>query len=124
MAERIWTAAFWSLMAAVAVRFDLADETGGGHALYLPTAWAEDEDRRLLRHVPEGVTFATKSESATAMPHRTRRVGLSSRRFTGEVHGSLELRRIARTLGFDYAPAVEANHCANTAVVRFSATDR
>jgi hypothetical protein len=51
-------------------------------------------------------------------------LGLPARWFTGdEVYGSLELRRTARTLGFDYALAVKADHRASTAVGRFSATE-
>jgi SRSO17 transposase len=70
--------------------------------LYLPAAWAEDEERRLLRHVPDEVTFATKPQLAAAMLHGARQLGLPARWFTGdEVYGSLELRRTARTLGFD-----------------------
>ncbi|MGQ4403409.1 transposase, partial [Streptomyces hayashii] len=75
--------------------------------LYLPAAWAEDEERRLLRHVPDEVTFATKPQLAAAMLHHARQLDLPARWFTGdEVYGSLELRRTARTLGFDYALAV------------------
>ncbi|MDX3073672.1 IS701 family transposase [Streptomyces sp. MI02-7b] len=101
-----------------------------GHALidrelYLPAAWAEDEERRLLRHVPDEVTFATKPQLAAAMLHRARQLTLPARWFTGdEVYGSLELRRTARTLGFDYALAVKADHRASTAAGRFSATER
>ncbi|MEY9997266.1 transposase-like protein [Streptomyces sp. V4I8] len=36
-------------------------------ALYLPAAWAEDEERRLLRHVPDEIAFATKPQLAAAM---------------------------------------------------------
>jgi SRSO17 transposase len=99
-----------------------------GHALvdrelYLPAAWAADEERRLLRHVPDEVTFATKPQLATAMLHRARELGLPARWFAGdEVYGSLELRRTARTLGFDYALAVKADHRATTPVGRFAAT--
>ncbi|MFI8088598.1 IS701 family transposase [Streptomyces sp. NPDC086080] len=100
-----------------------------GHALidrelYLPAAWAEGEERRLLRHVPDEVTFATKPQLAAAMLHRAQQLGLPARWFTGdEVYSSLELRRTARTLGFDYALAVRADHRASTAVDRFSATE-
>ncbi|MEU4180410.1 transposase [Streptomyces sp. NPDC026589] len=99
-----------------------------GHAfidrqLYLPGAWAEDEEHRLLRHVPDGITFATKPQQAAAMLHRARELSLAARWFTGdEVYGSLELRRTARTLGFDYALALKAEHRATTAVGRFAAT--
>jgi SRSO17 transposase len=110
------------------VAVHLAYASVHGHALidrelYLPAAWAEDEERRLLRHVPDEITFATKPQLAAAMLHRARELGLAARWFTGdEVYGSLELRRTARTLGFDYALAVKADHRATTAVGRFAAT--
>ncbi|MDQ0578405.1 hypothetical protein [Streptomyces rishiriensis] len=73
--------------------------------------------------MPDKITFATKPQPAAAVLHRVREVGVASRWFTGdEVYGSLELRRTARTLGFDYALAVKADHRATTAVGRFAAT--
>ncbi len=43
-----------------------------GHAmidreLYLPAAWAADEERRLLTHVPDEREFATKPQLAAGM---------------------------------------------------------
>ncbi|MEU1276462.1 transposase [Streptomyces sp. NPDC005799] len=63
------------------VAVHLAYASPRGHALidrelYLPAAWAEDEERRLLRHVPDEVTFATKPQLATAMLHRARQLAL------------------------------------------------
>ncbi|QUQ65355.1 IS701-like element ISSav2 family transposase [Kutzneria sp. CA-103260] len=98
-----------------------------GHALiyrelYLPAAWAQDEERRLLRHAPDGVCFATKPQLAAVMLHRTRELGIRARWFTGnEVYGNLELRRTARILGFDYALAVKTDHTATTLAGRFTA---
>lgn len=99
-----------------------------GHALidrelYLPAGWAQDEERRLLRHVPDQTVFATKPQLAAAMLTRARELGMSARWFTGdEVYGSLELRRTARALGFDYALAVKADHRAATPAGRYTAT--
>ncbi|MFD4941424.1 IS701 family transposase [Streptomyces sp. NPDC058239] len=96
-----------------------------GHALidrelYLPAAWAEDEERRLLTHVPDEIIFATKPQLAAAMLHRAHEQGIRARWFTGgEVYGGLELRRTARALGFDYALAVKADHTAATSAWPF-----
>jgi SRSO17 transposase len=100
-----------------------------GHALidrelYLPAGWAADEERRLLRHVPDAVEFATKPQLAAAMLARARSLGIAARWFAGdEVYGGRELRRTARALGFDYALAVKADHRATTLVGRLSAAE-
>lgn len=99
-----------------------------GHALidrelYLPAGWAEDEERRLLRHVPDEIVFATKPQLAAVMLHRARTLGITARWFAGdEVYGSLELRRAARALDFDYALAVRADHRVTTDAGRFTVT--
>jgi SRSO17 transposase len=91
------------------VAVPLAYASGCGHALidrelYLPAGWAEDEERRLLRHVPDEIGFATKPQLAAAILARARDLGIPARWFAGdEVYGCLELRRTARSLGFDYA---------------------
>jgi SRSO17 transposase len=91
--------------------------------LYLPAGWAEEEERRLLRHMPDTIGFATKAQMAAAMLARARRLEIPARWFAGdEVYGGLELRRTARTLGFDYALAVKADHRVTTPVGRFTAT--
>ncbi|MFE7042221.1 IS701 family transposase [Streptomyces atratus] len=110
------------------VAVHLTYATPRGHALidrelYLPAAWTQDEERRLLRHVPDEVCFATKPQLAAVMLHRARELGVRARWFTGdEVYGGLELRRTARMLGFDYALAVRADHTATTSAGRFTAT--
>ncbi|MFD8396755.1 IS701 family transposase, partial [Streptomyces sp. NPDC059680] len=110
----------------VAVHLTYASPSG--HALidrelYLPAAWAGDEERRLLTHVPEEICFATKPQLAAAMLTRARHLGIRARWFAGdEVYGSRELRRTARTLGFDYALAVRADHTATTPAGHFTAT--
>ncbi|WP_258382861.1 IS701 family transposase [Streptomyces sp. NTH33] len=91
--------------------------------LYLPACWAEDEERRLLRHVPDEIGFATKPQLAAAMLQRARDLGIPARWFAGdEVYGGLELRRTARSLGFDYALAVKADHRVTTGAGRFTVT--
>jgi SRSO17 transposase len=100
-----------------------------GHALidrelYLPADWAADEERRLLRHVPDAVQFATKPQLTAAMLARARSLGIAARWFTGdEVYGGRELRKTARSLGFDYALAVKADHRATTQAGRLSAAE-
>ncbi|MEV0493623.1 transposase [Streptomyces atratus] len=63
-----------------------------GHALidrelYLPAGWAADEERRLLRHMPDVVEFATKPQLAAAMlaradPWASQRAGSPGTRYT------------------------------------------
>jgi SRSO17 transposase len=110
------------------VAVPLAYASDCGHALidrelYLPAGWAEDEERRLLRHVPDEIGIATKPQLAAAMLARARDLGIPARGFAGdEVYGCLELRRTARSLGFDYAQAVQADHRATTGAGRFTVT--
>ncbi|MFE9500611.1 IS701 family transposase [Streptomyces collinus] len=110
----------------VAVHLTYAGERGHAiidRALYLPTAWAEDEERRLLTHVPDEVEFATKSQLAAAMLERVRSLNIMARWLAGdEVYGGRDLRRQARRLGFDYALAVRADHRATTGAGSFTAT--
>jgi SRSO17 transposase len=100
-----------------------------GHALidrelYLPAGWAADEERRLLRHVPDAVQFATKPQLATAMLARARSLGIAARWFAeDEVYGGRELRETARALGFSHALAVKADHRATTQAGRLSAAE-
>ncbi|MFE3645444.1 transposase [Streptomyces sp. NPDC059169] len=80
--------------------------------LHLAAGWAGDEERRPLRHVPDEIGFATKPQPAAVM---LRRAGplrhTPGRWFAGdEVYRGPALRRTARSLGFDYALAVTADH--------------
>jgi SRSO17 transposase len=100
-----------------------------GHApidrtLYFGRDWAADEERRLLTHVPDDITFATKPQLAADMLTRARGLGIPARWLAGdEVYGSHELRLTARALGFDYALAVRCDHRVDTAIGRMSVTD-
>ena len=111
------------------VAVHLTYATTRGHApvdraLYLGADWAADEERRLLTGVPDDIEFATKPQLAAAMLQRVRDLGIPARWLAGdEVYGGLELRRTARTLGFDYVLAVRADHRVETAVGRLTVTE-
>lgn len=111
------------------VAVHLTYATARGHApidraLYLGADWAADEERRLLTGVPDDIEFATKPQLAAAMLQRVRDLGIPARWLAGdEVYGGLELRRTARTLGFDYVLAVRADHRVDTAVGRLTVTE-
>ncbi|MGI5133943.1 MULTISPECIES: IS701 family transposase [unclassified Streptomyces] len=111
----------------VAVHLTYATHRGHAiidRALYLPAAWAEDEERRLLRHVPDEIAFATKPQLAAAMLARARILGIVARWFAGdEVYGGRELRCEARRLGFDYTLAVKADHHLTTSGGRYTAAE-
>ncbi|MFE8950734.1 transposase [Streptomyces sp. NPDC007856] len=110
----------------VAVHLTYAGERGHAiidRALYLPAAWAEDEERRLLTHVPDEVEFATNSQLPAAMLERVRTLDIAVRWLAGdEVYGGRDLRRQARRLGFDYALAVGADHRTTTSAGSFTVT--
>jgi len=111
------------------VAVHLTYATARGHApidraLYLVADWAADEERRLLTGVPDDIEFVTKPQLAAAMLQRVRDLGIPARWLAGdEVYGGLELRRTARTLGFDYVLAVRADHRVDTAVGRLTVTE-
>jgi SRSO17 transposase len=94
--------------------------TGHGHtlidrALYLPEAWAADEEHRELAGVPEEVMFASKPQLAGALLERAHSRGIRAAFVTGdEVYGSRELRRGVRQRGMGYVMAVRANHTLTT----------
>ena len=98
------------------VAVHLAFATSRGHAiidrnLYLPEAWAADEERRELAGVPEELAFATKPAQAAAMLAKAYAAGIRAAFFAGdEVYGSRALRRTCRTLGLGYAVAVRTDH--------------
>ncbi|MFJ3940362.1 IS701 family transposase [Streptomyces parvus] len=100
-----------------------------GHAmidreLYLPAAWAADEERRLLAHVPGEREFATKPQLAADMLERARARGVRARRLAGdEVYGGRELRLPARRMGFDYAMAVKTDRRVTTSAGTFTAAE-
>ncbi|MFJ4689340.1 transposase [Streptomyces sp. NPDC088789] len=100
-----------------------------GHAmidreLYLPAAWAADEERRLLTHVPDEREFATRPQPAADMLERARALGIDAAGRPGdEVYGGRELRLAARRLGFDCAMAVKTDHRVATFAGIFTAAE-
>ncbi|MGW5462400.1 IS701 family transposase [Streptomyces sp. NPDC003996] len=100
-----------------------------GHAtidreLYLPAAWAADEERRLLTHVPDEREFATKPQLAAGMLERASTLGIHARWMAvDEVYGGRELRLAARRLGFDYTVAVKTDHRVATSAGTFTAAE-
>ncbi|GAA3786959.1 IS701 family transposase [Streptomyces chiangmaiensis] len=99
-----------------------------GHAvidreLYLPAAWAADEERRLLTHVPDEREFATKPQLTADMLEleRARALGIHARWMAAdEVYGGSELRLAARRLSFDYTVAVKTDHRVTTSAGTFN----
>jgi len=80
-------------------------------ALYLPAAWADDNDRRWQAGVPAQVRFATKPALATAMITRAVATGVPAGWVAGdEVYGAdPTLRATVRQHGLGYLLQVAAN---------------
>src|SRR6185312_2124280 len=58
-------------------------------ALYLPAAWAKDEDRRRATRIPTEVVFTTKPKLGLAMLERARQAGVPFAWITGDsVYGA------------------------------------
>src|SRR6185436_12453078 len=58
-------------------------------ALYLPAAWAKDEDRRRAARIPTEVVFTTKPKLGLAMLERARQAGVPFAWITGDsVYGA------------------------------------
>lgn len=88
-----------------------------GHALvdrqlYLPTAWAEDPERRRTAAVPDAVSFATKPTIARAMIARCLDAGLPCAWVLADaLYGAdTKLRRMLEARGQPYVLAVRSNH--------------
>ncbi|MET8957226.1 IS701 family transposase [Streptomyces sp. NPDC004533] len=78
-------------------------------ALYLPKAWAADEERREATGVPEVIMFATKLQQTAAMVKNALELGVQARWFVGdEVYSGRELRMKLREFGLGYA--VDVSH--------------
>jgi SRSO17 transposase len=79
--------------------------------LFLPEDWAADAERRAKAKVPDGVTFATKSELGLAMLQRAFAAGAPAGWVTGdEAYGkSGQLRRWLEEAGHPYVLAVASN---------------
>jgi len=80
-------------------------------ALYLPTGWATDDDRRAEAHIPSDVPFATKGELAQTMLARAFAAGIPARWVAGDtVYGSDELRGWLEGQQRAYVLAVASTH--------------
>ena len=79
--------------------------------LYLPKAWAQDQDRRAQARIGEEVEFATKPELAMAMITRALDAGVPAGWVTGdEVYGQhYRLRSMLEERGTPYVLAVPVN---------------
>lgn len=81
-------------------------------ALYLPSVWADDAERRREAGVPEEVTFATKPQLARQMLERALEAGVPARWVTAdEGYGDdSDLRRWLEGQNQAYVLAVSSNH--------------
>lgn len=111
------------------VAVHLSYTTTAGHALidrrlFLPSAWAADEERRQLAGVPEEVTFAGKPQLAVDMLARLHARGVTDAWVAAdEVYGGRATRTAIRTLGYRYALAVKSDHRVTTPAGTFTVTD-
>jgi SRSO17 transposase len=98
----------------VAVTLTYAAPTGHaliGRALYLPEAWAADEERRELAGVPDEVTFETKPQLAGQLLQHAHDQGIRAGFVAGdEVYGGRDLRKSIRQRGTGYVLAVRSNY--------------
>jgi SRSO17 transposase len=77
--------------------------------LYLPESWIDDPERRKTARVPETMVFKTKTELAQDMLRRAKENGVPGDVVLADAwYGrSYEFRETIRTLGLDYAVAVD-----------------
>jgi SRSO17 transposase len=98
----------------VAVTMTLAAPAGHaliGRSLYLPEAWAADEERRELAGVPEEVTFKTKPQLAGDLLQHAHDQGIRAGFVAGdEVYGGRDLRKGIRERGTGYVLAVRSSY--------------
>ena len=82
-----------------------------GRALYLPEAWAADEERRELAGVPDEITFKTKPQLAGDLLQHAHDQGIRAGFIAGdEVYGGRDLRKSIRARGTGYVLAVRSNY--------------
>ncbi|WP_329082447.1 IS701 family transposase [Streptosporangium sp. NBC_01469] len=111
------------------VAVHLSYATAAGHTLidrrlFLPSAWAADEERRQLTGVPEEVMFATKPQLAVDMLARLPTDGGSDAWGTAdEVYGGRETRTAIRDLAYRYVIAVKTDHRVRTPADTSTVTD-
>jgi SRSO17 transposase len=84
-------------------------------ALYLPKAWADDEDRRRKAHVPSETAFATKPQLAAAMIERAIAAGVRFKWLAADsVYGVGALESVLRRAGKGYVLGVASTHHFNS----------
>jgi SRSO17 transposase len=78
--------------------------------LYLPEAWAQDEERRREAHIPQEVRFQTKPELALAMIRRALKDGVPKGLVLADTAygSSADFRAELRRLDLTYAVAVDS----------------
>ena len=82
-----------------------------GRALYLPGAWAADQERRELAGVPDEVMFATKPQLAGRLLQHAHDQGIRAAFVAGdEVYGGRDLRKGIRERGTGYVLAIRSNY--------------
>jgi SRSO17 transposase len=81
--------------------------------LYLPAAWAKDQDRRVKAQVPDEVVFATKPQMACELISRALDAGVPCAFVLADaLYGSdSRLRRMLEGRGQPYVLAVRSNQC-------------
>lgn len=95
-----------------------------GHRLFLPAAWAADEERRELTGVPNEVMFATKLQLAAKILVHARAGGvIRAWVAANEVYGGRESRMSIRLLGYGYVIAVKSDHRVRTPAGTSTVTD-
>ncbi|WP_285705171.1 IS701 family transposase [Microtetraspora sp. NBRC 16547] len=98
----------------------LSYATTAGHTLidrrlYLPEAWAADDERRDMAGVPDEITFATKPQLAAQMLAAWQARGITDAWVAGdEVYGGRKFRTTLRSLNFRYVLAVKTDHRVTT----------
>jgi len=101
-------------MCQVAVTLTWAAPAGHaliGRALYLPEAWAADEERREQAGVPDEIMFKTKPQLAGDLLQHAHDQGIRAAFVAGdEVYGGRDLRKSIRARGTGYVLAVRSNH--------------
>jgi SRSO17 transposase len=111
------------------VAVHLSYATAAGHTLidrrlFLPAAWAADEERRELAGVPEQVMFASKPQLAVDMLAGLHAGGVTDAWVAAdEVYGGRQTRTAIRELAHRYVIAVKTDHRVSTPTGTFTATD-
>jgi len=84
-------------------------------ALYIPKAWADDEDRKRKAHVPAETAFATKPQLAAAMIERAIAAGVRFKWLAADsVYGVGALESVLRRAGKGYVLGVASTHSFNS----------